>query len=183
MVFISGGNELLDASSVLRRAGVSEGMTVADLGCGGAGHFVIPAANIVGEKGVAYAVDVLKVVLQAVSSKARVEGVNNLKTVWSNLEVLGATNIAGDSLDVAFLINILFQSKKDEAIIQEAYRLVKPNGKLLIVDWNKTSSALGPSMIDRPDPAKLKKVAQDVGFKLTDEFNPGEYHFGLIFEK
>src|SRR3989338_11597175 len=104
MVYISGGNELLDPEEIFKHIELKGGQRVADLGCGGAGHFVLPAAQKVGSLGTVYAVDILKSVLQTVASKARLEGVANVKTVWSNLELPGATKIPKESLDAAFLI-------------------------------------------------------------------------------
>ena len=181
MVYISGGNELLDPGELLGRLGVRRGSRVADLGCGGAGHFIIPAAQLVGTNTNVYAVDILKSVLRSVTSKAAMEGVNNIKPVWSNLEVFGATKIPEKSLDFALLINILFQSKDDESIIREAVRLLKPGGKLLVVDWSKIPSSLGPAADDRISSEEVKSIAKKLKLNLIDEFDAGNYHFGLIF--
>ncbi len=181
MVYVSGGNELLDPTAILGRLGVEHGSRLADLGCGGAGHFIIPAARLVGENTTAYAVDILKSVLRSVVSKAKIEGVNNIKPIWSNLEVLRATKIPDQSLDFALLINILFQSKDDESIIRDAARLLKPGGKLLVIDWNNVMASLGPPADDRVKPEEIKTIAKKLKLNLIDEFTAGNYHFGLIF--
>ncbi|HLC89441.1 MAG TPA: class I SAM-dependent methyltransferase [Patescibacteria group bacterium] len=183
MVYISGGNELLDPVMILNRLGVKSGLRLADLGCGGAGHFIIPAARFVGDKTTVYAVDILKSVLQSVTSKAYFQGIKNIKPVWANLETFGSTKIPKESLDFVFLINILFQSKQDENIIKEAERLLKTGGKLLVIDWNQNPTSFGPPPIDRIKPEVVKKICHDLNLKLIDEFEPGIYHFGLIFKK
>jgi len=183
MVYISGGNELLDPLEILARLGVKTGAKVADLGCGGAGHFTIPAAQLVGDHVTVYAVDILKTVLRSVISKARLEGIDNIKAVWSNLESAGATKIRKNSLDFALLINILFQSKKHEDIFKEAIRLLKEDGKLLIIDWGQNPSVFGPPPTDRVKAENIKKIAKDLKLKSIDEFQAGTYHYGLIFEK
>jgi len=183
MVYVSGGNELLDPEKIFKRLGIKAGMTVADLGCGGAGHFVIPAGQTVGEDGTVYAVDVVKSVLYSVATRARSEGLKNIKTVWSDLEILGATRIIPESLDAAFLINILFQSKQHEYIFKEAIRLLKPDGKLLVIDWGHNISSLGPNATDRVKVQELKDIANNLNLKLIEEFEAGTYHYGLIFQK
>lgn len=183
MVYISGGNELLDPQEIFKHTEIKAGDKIADLGCGGAGHFTIPAANRVGSQGIVYAVDILKSVLNSVSSIARLEGVHNVSPVWSNLEIIGATNIPEKSVDLAFLKNILFQSKQHENIFKEAYRLLKEEGQLLVVDWGQGASPFGPAVVDRVKPADLKEIAKKTGFKLMDEFAAGNYHFGLVFKK
>lgn len=183
MVYVSGGNELLDPMEILGRLGVTTGSIVADLGCGGAGHFTIPAAKLVGHKTIVYAVDIQKTVLASVASISRLEGISNIKTVWSDLETLGSTNISQGSLDHAMIINMLFQSKKHKEVLQEAMRLIRSNGKIMVVDWKHGHPNLGPQEQDRVDPKKIKTVAKDLQLKLVDEFEAGTYHFGLIFTK
>ena len=73
MYKITGGNILLDVNLILTKAGIEEGMKIADLGCGTNGHFVFPAANLVGNKGTVYAVDILKTAIEAVSRRIKQE--------------------------------------------------------------------------------------------------------------
>jgi len=183
MAYTSGGSELLDPIAIFKRLGISKGAIVADLGCGGVGHFIIPAANLVGDQTTAYAVDILKTVLRSVITKARLEGVNNVKPVWSNLEMVGATKIPEASLDFAFLKNVLFQSKNHEPMVTEAIRLLKPKGKLLVIDWGDAMTSFGPPPADRVKPGTVKTLAQKLKLKLLDEFEAGSYHYGLIFQK
>lgn|SRR3989344_5648745 len=183
MVFFSGGNNLLDPKKVFEHVTIPPRGMVADLGCGGAGHFVLPAAKVVGNNGLVYAVDIQKIVLASVISRARLMGISNIKTVWTNLEIVGAAKIPADSLDVAFLINTLFMSKKHDKIMEEAKRLLKPDGQLLVIDWTKISNGLGPALDDRVDPARIKQIGQQLGLSLTETFEAGPFHFGLVFKK
>jgi len=181
---VSGGNTLLAPRLVLEKVGLKEKMTVADLGCGSSGYFTLVAAEMVGKRGKVYAVDILKTALQGVIGRAKMSGVHNIIPVWSNLEVPnGAKVIKNNSLDVALLINILFQSKNHEAILKETARMTKQRGKVLIVDWESTGAPFGPTIEDRPDKENLKRLAQQQGLKFVEEFAAGQYHFGLIFKK
>ena len=183
MVYISGGNKLIDPEKTLAHLGIEEGMNVAYLGCGSTGHFLIPAAKMIGENGKAYAVDILKSVLSEVSKKSRLEGVSNVKTLWANLEIYRSTGLPDNALDMAFLINILFQSKEHTNIFREAKRILKIGGKLLVIDWNRTAAPFGPPPIDRVKVEDVKSLAHSLGLELVDEFFPGKYHFALIFRK
>lgn len=180
---IPGGNELINAKEFLAKVGISEGMRVGDLGCGARGYFALQAAKMVGKRGLVYAVDILQSALEGVMGNARLLGIDNLKTVWADLAKYKATKIPAGSLDFALLINILFQADKDDDIIKEAVRLIKPNGKLVICDWKKTSAPFGPLVKYRPDPEELKRVLDEFGWATKKEFEAGPYHFALIFEK
>ncbi len=180
---ISGGNILLDPYYIWEQGGLRVGMKVADLGCGAAGHFVIPAAKIVGEKGVVYAVDILKSVLAAVLSRAKFEGVSNVETVWSNLEIYEATKIQSDSLDFVLLANTLWQIKKNETVFREAVRLIKRGGKLLVIEWWAGEAPLGPPPERRISKDYVRDLAKKYNLMEEKEFKAGPYHYGIVFKK
>jgi ubiquinone/menaquinone biosynthesis C-methylase UbiE len=175
--------QFMNRDEIIKKAQIFEGMKVADLGCGNLGYFIIPIAKLLGREGKAYAVDVLNSALDSVHNQAKLEGITNLERVRTNLEKIGATNIPADSLDLALLINVLFQNKKHKDILQEAIRLLKKGGKLFIIDWKKTGAPFGPQIENRLDPMTIKTIAQDLDLNLIEETEIGEYFWGLIFEK
>lgn len=177
MPYIPSGSEVLNPKALVARMGAREGQIVADLGCGTQGHFVFPAAHAVGPKGKVYAVDILKSALSGVESRAKLEGVNNVETVWSDLEVYGATAVP--ELDLAMLINNL----PKEAMLKEAARVVKKGGKLAVIDWKSEAAPLGPPSKDRVDKEKIKNLLASWRFRLVENFEAGPYHFGLVFVK
>ncbi len=181
-VKISGGNELIDPKKLLEQGGLKAGSVVADLGCGSSGHFVFPAAHLVGEKGRVYAVDILPSVLQSIESRAKLEGLSNVVRVWADLERPGALQIEG-GIDIALLVNTLFQVKDSAVVIKEASRVLKPGGRLLVGEWKATSTPLGPSAMMRVDSSKVKQWAKDAGIAFDREFEAGPYHYGLVFKK
>ena len=177
------GTALIDPYQIFARVSLSEGKRVADLGCGRTGHFVFPAVKIVGDKGVVYAVDVVKNILDSIRSMARSEGYDNVQTVWSDIEMPGKTPIPDNSLDVVFCVNVLFQLKNRAGAIKEAARMLKQGGYLVVVDWAKKLGMLGPSENLMLNPDELAKMVAKENLKLVDKILPGEYHYSLIFEK
>jgi len=179
----TGGNVLLDVNFILSKAQISEDMKVADLGCGASGHFVFPAAKIVGKGGKIFAVDILKTVLEETNKRVKQDNLDNIKTVWSNLEIFKATKIESGSLDVVLLINTLYQSHKRPEILREAIRMLKKGGKLLVVEWRNISSPFGPPAEERVKVDLLKAGGRKLGLEIEDEFEAGQYHYGILFIK
>lgn len=163
---------------IWERAGIRAGMRVADLGCGTIGHFVLPAARMVGEKGISYGVDILKGALSGVESRARLEGVGNVETVWGDMTVPGGVRIKG-ALDIVMFAN----NEPGDVMLKEAARILKPGGRLIIVDWKPSASPFGPPTKDRVAAESMKQRAMAGGYKLIDEFEAGKYHYGLVFMK
>jgi len=179
----SGGLQFLNQQEVLDKVGLNQGMNVACLGCGNLGYFIIPAAKLIGKESLAYAVDIQKSVLDSVKHLAAMEGLTNLQTIWANLEVVGSTKIPAASLDVAFLINVLFQNKKHAEMLKEASRLIKTGGKLVVIDWKKIGVLFGPAVEMRVDPEAVVKYATDLNLRLVLQTEFSKYFWGLIFEK
>lgn len=179
----SGRSELLDAGEILKDIlQLKRGEMVGDLGAGG-GLFLLESARLVGDVGQVYAVDVVKNILSEIESKARLSGLNNIKTIWSNLEIVGATKINEASLDANILVNVLYQSKKHYEILAEAARLLKSGGRLLIVDWAKNELSFGPPPEMIIEPQKIIEICKQLDLNLVKEFKAGRYHFGLLLTK
>jgi ubiquinone/menaquinone biosynthesis C-methylase UbiE len=180
---ISGGAQFLKPQEIFAKVQIIEGMKVADLGCGNLGYFAIPAAKLVGKAGLVYAVDIQKSVLEAVHSRAKLDGLTNLETIWADLEKDGSNKIPKESVDLSLLVNILFQSKKHKEILQEASRILKKGGKLIVIDWKKIGIPFGPPVEIRVEPANIKALAATFGLRLIEETEFGDYFWGLIMEK
>lgn len=174
---------LIDADLIFEKASIESGMVIADLGVGSSGRYVFPVAELVGTAGLVYAVDILKTNLQTIERRIKVDNVKNVEVVWSDIEVFNATKIENSSLDVAFLINTLYQSYKRPQIIREAARMLKDKGKIVVVEWKKIASPFGPPPEFRVRKDNLITICKKNGLIVDGEFFAGKYHYGLIFMK
>ncbi len=174
---------LMDPIRILKEvAHLDYGAKVADLGCGSMAHFTLAAAKIVGNNGLVYAVDIQKEALSSVASRAKLENLLNIKTVWSDLEIAGATNVP-KGIDFSFLVTVLFQNNNPLQIIKEAVGLLNKEGKLLVIEWLPQKTVIGPAVDKRISADTIKRHANSLGLKEEQEFSAGPYHYGLIFSK
>jgi len=180
---VHAGTSLVDPNKIFKKINLGPGMRVADLGCGRTGHFVFSAAQAVGDKGVVYAVDVVKDVLASVKSMAQGEGFDNVQTVWSDIELPGRTPIPDQSVDVCFFVNVMFQLKDKINAMKEAARMLKKEGYVVIVDWMKKLGALGPAPEAMTSPQKLTETAAEAGLVVVETFPAGAYHYSLVLKK
>ncbi|MFC1598100.1 class I SAM-dependent methyltransferase [Patescibacteria group bacterium] len=180
----SGTPEVLEPKTLLDHVGITPGMTVADFGAGREGSFVLEAARMVSVAGSVYALDVVEEVLEVLKSMVEQAGLDNVQTIWTDLEVYGAAKaVVDNSVDVGLLITTLFQSEDKPAMFKECIRMIKPGGKLLVADWKPMDTVIGPPMDKRVSPLDARKIAEDNGLRLVEEFEPGEYYWGQIYEK
>jgi len=178
----------LNPEEVIGQLAIRQGDTVADLGCGN-GFFTLPMARAVGEKGKVFAVDVMAVPLEAVKSRAHLNGLNNITVVRADLERANSLKevIKDGECQHIFIANALCQAKKKKTVLGVARRILAPKGQLLIVEWkkaaNKAFDGFGPAVELRFPEGKLKELVTQAGFKFLDLFAAGEFHFGMRFRK
>lgn len=180
---VRSGTELINPFKLLERVGIRAGQHIADLGCGALGHFVFPAAQLVGADGVVYAVDIQRSVLEQVANAAKQNQMFNVMCVWSDIDVLGATRIDTGSLDLTLLINNLFLSQNRPQLLKEMSRLAKPGSRVVVVEWKTAATPIGPPVNQRIDREEAKKILASPLLSFLDEFEAGPCHYGLIYER
>lgn len=177
------GTELIDPFAVLEECGVREGWCIADMGCGALGHFVFPAAELVGGLGKVYAVDIQKSVLQAIEKTAKHEQYWNVFPVWSDIDVEGAARILPRSLDLTIVANNLYLSHNRAGLQKECLRLTKAGGLILVIEWKKEPTAIGPSQEHRLSEEEAKACFTHHDLACTRSFDAGDHHYALLFQK
>jgi len=180
---LKSGTELINPFKLLERVGIRPGWHVADLGCGSTGHFVIPAAQLVGADGMVYAVDIRRDVLEHLDSIIKHEQLFNIQTIWSDIDVFGATRIKDSSLDLCLLINNLFLSQNKPAMLREMARLTKPGGRIIIVEWRAEPTPIGPPLDHRLSTEQSRSICESPYMEYLEEIDVGHSHYGLIYER
>lgn len=177
------GLALINPNKIFEKIHLADGMRVADFGCGRTGHFIFLASREVGERGVVYAIDIIKDILESIKSRARSEEYNNIQTIWSDLEKVGAAPIPDGSLDAGFLVNVMFMVKNRKQAIKEVARLLKKDAWLVVIDWAKKIGSLGPAPEQMIKDDELVNLTKTEGLCLVEKIPVGDYHFCLIFKK
>lgn len=182
MQYLPTGRALIDPFNALTKAGIRGEMRVADFGVGTVGHFLFPAAKLVGAKGHVYGVDILKPVIQANQSRMKLAGFENVELVWGNFERPMGSRLPDASMDMVLMINVLHAVDKLPAL-KESKRVLHTGGILLVVEWNPAGAALGPASEKRLSKEQTSALASEAGYITTGQFEAGPHHYGLVLKK
>ena len=168
--------------TVINALGIAPGMVVADVGAG-SGEYSIELARAIGYSGRVYAIDVQKDLLTRIRSIATKEGIGSIEVIWGDIEKQGGAGLSDNMVDVAVVANILFQIEDKKSASQEIARIVKPKGKIAIVDWEDSFGGLGPQPENIVSSNDIEKLFGELDFKKVSEFNAGDHHYGLILQR
>jgi arsenite methyltransferase len=111
-------------------ASLKKGETVLDLGSGG-GIDVFLAANKVGEKGWVIGVDMTPEMIRKARLNAKKGGYKNVEFRLGEIENLP---VEDESVDVIISNCVINLSTDKEKVFEEAYRALKPKGRMVISD-------------------------------------------------
>jgi ubiquinone/menaquinone biosynthesis C-methylase UbiE len=170
----------LEPEKIIEQLNLKQDCRAAEFGCG-PGEFTIALARVL-PKGMVYALDIQEEPLSALMGKARSEGLLNIKIIECDIEEPKGSTLQDDSLDLILVTNILFQSDQKKEMLREAKRILKPKGKIVVIDWKK-DSPFGPEQnrVSLEEIEKLMRLELDI--RLTEEIEAGTYHWAAIFEK
>lgn len=159
---------------------VAEGTTVADLGAGG-GWFTMRLARRVGRFGRVYAVDVQRLMIEAIERRVEREGLNNVTAILGEYD---NPKLPPDARTDAVLIVDAFHEMEDPVrLLTNVARTLKPHGRIGIIDYREGDGGPGPDAAERVPPSVVISQASAAGLRLVEQQNFLPYQYFLIFGK
>jgi ubiquinone/menaquinone biosynthesis C-methylase UbiE len=147
----------------------------ADLGCG-SGYFTMPLARIVKK---VYGIDVQREMLNFLEDKIRKRGIRNIDPLLSKPDEIP---LGDRSVDLLMSVNTLHEFGDRNKMIDEMGRVLRTDGKLLIVDFKKEETGFGPPLRIRISKTRAVKLFEAKGFRLR-KAKELPFHYVLVFVK
>ena len=144
-------------------------MVFMDIGCGD-GFFAIPAAQIVGEKGAIYAVDIEVTAVNRLKEKAKENGLTNITAEVGAAE--DAVFCEGCA-DIVFYSIVLHDFNDPAKVLRNARKMLKLTGALVDLDWKKKPTLFGPPVRIRFSEEEAANLVENAGFTVVSLRNAG----------
>jgi len=120
---------LLPPKNKLNEVGIKPGFHMLDYGCG-PGSYSIAAAQLVGNSGKVYALDIHPLGIKRVQDIASKKGITNIETICSDC----ATGLEDGSIDVVLLYDTFHDLMDPVGLLKELHRILKPDSILSFSD-------------------------------------------------
>jgi predicted methyltransferase len=156
-------------------------MVVADIGAG-TGFYTFLFAHKVGASGKVYAVDISDNFINNILRIGSEQGLNNIEGIINSQK---STKLNPDTLDLAFICDTYHHFEYPQAIMASIYQALRPEGRLVIIDYRKKASISSSWVMShvRPNEKTVIKEAEAAGFSLVAQQDFLKSNYFLTFEK
>jgi ubiquinone/menaquinone biosynthesis C-methylase UbiE len=159
---------------VIERMGVSKKDILLDLGAG-IGYFSIPLSSKVKE---VVAVDSEPKMLGIIEQRAARRRRSNIRTLLG--EALSLP-VPDESFDRVLLAFVYHELAMPALVLEECSRVLRPEGRLTVVDFQKCETPFGPPVEERKTPEHVEKRAKK-RFLMKAHYSE-EVYYQLEFKK
>ncbi|WAH36437.1 class I SAM-dependent methyltransferase [Alicyclobacillus dauci] len=160
----------LPPDKILNLLDVQEVSSIADIGCG-PGYFTLPVAHMT--EGTVYGIDVSPEMLRLLEENVQREGLSNVSLVESTAERIA---LPDESVDRIICSLVLHEVDDLKQTLSEFKRILRADGKILLIEWEKKPMDMGPPVEERLDPETLLHEVEILGFHGQISYpNPNHY--------
>lgn len=159
--------ENLPPIRILQEVGLQPGHHMIDIGCG-VGFFSIPAAKMVVPNGKVYALDTSMEMTDFLTSELKASQIENVQVEKS--EEYGFP-LKDDTGDMLLMSMVLHEVEDKKLFLQEAYRTLKNQGRIVIIEWVKKETEQGPPLKHRLAHQETKGYLIQAGFNNPELVN------------
>jgi len=140
---------------------------IADIGAGG-GYFSLRFAEIVGEGGKVYAVDINLRFLEFIKNSAKDKGLNNIITILAKDEL----SLPDKILDFIFMRNVTHHILNRINYFKNLKKFLKPQGRVVIIEYRKDKFSIFRGIFGHYVAREaITQEMREAGYILEKEFD------------
>jgi ubiquinone/menaquinone biosynthesis C-methylase UbiE len=175
---------LENPKEVLVKAGLEKGnFVLLDIGTG-SGYLSISALEIMGSDSTIYAVDSHEETIKILDSHLSEKEIKNIFAVKA--DAVNEIPVKRDSVDICIMSNVVHgfvANGEMDKVLRNINSLLKDDGKLIIIDFNKKDMSFGPPLEIRINSDEIEDILEPYGYSLINSFDVGVNQYCATFKK
>ena len=174
--------DLIDFAKLVDVLDIETGITFLDVACG-AGAYTLALADHVGPNGTLYALDLWAEGIEMLIAEVKQRQINTIQAQVA--DVSRHMPLESDTVDLCLMATVLhdlIEDHTDQGTLKEVVRVMKPGGKLAVIEFKKMDGPPGPPMGIRLSPEETEAHLQPYAFEKMDTHDIGPYNYLSIFK-
>jgi ubiquinone/menaquinone biosynthesis C-methylase UbiE len=168
--------KLIPPDGTLEKFGLRPKMMFVDVGAG-TGFFSREASKIVGKGGKVFAVEMSHEMIEILERQGVPSGVEVLHSEEYSIPL-------PDSIaDLTWLAFVTHENPDVPRLLNEAARVTKEKGKIVIIEWKRQSEERGPAMEERLSQDALREQLKGFNVIREGSLNPSHYYIEIEVQK
>lgn len=158
---------------------VKPGMVVCDMGCGN-GYHTLPLAEMVGEKGKVYAVDVQPEMIEMLKQNIESKDLKNIVPITS---LYHDPKLPPNTCDMILLVDVYHEFSHPVQMLAGMRAALKPDGQLVLVEFRAEDENVPIKPEHKMTKAQINEEMNANGFKLVREYDGLPWQHLMFFGK
>ena len=162
---------------MLQELKVEPGDVVCDMGCGN-GFYTLKLAELTGQEGKVYAVDIQPQMLTMLKERAKEAGLEN---IVPTLGTATETGLAPDSLDLVLLVDVYHEFSHPGKMLEQIRKALRPDGRIAIAEFRAEDPKVPIKPLHKMSKKQILREFRANGFRLTGEFDDLPWQHLMFF--
>ena len=165
-------------SEMIRELQLKPGLSVADIGSGN-GYHTLMMAEIIGEKGQAYAVDIQPEMLTMLKERAEKAGVKNIKLIENRF---WDADLPEKSVDFVLMADVYHEFSHPEQMLSSIKKSLKEDGVVCLLEFKSEDPKVPIKPEHKMSKAQVIKEMSSNGFVLSRSYDKLPWQHLLFFK-
>jgi len=167
-----------NTSRLIQNMGVSPGDTIADIGAG-SGYHVFKIAPLA-DKGLIYAVDIQKEMLNAIRDQNKSTGATNIELVKGTEQ---SVNLPENSVDKILMVDVYHEFNYPKEMLASMRRALRKNGTIYLIEYRGEDESIPIKKLHKMTEAQAVKEFEANGFRLKENIDNLPWQHCMVFVK
>lgn len=137
------------------------------------------SSQLTSQKSTVYAVEISEEPLKFIEVRAQKDKIENIEIV---LATGTSYEIGSGEIDFALLVTVFHEIEDKNSLIDEIERMLKPNGKVAVIEFHNRQTPFGPLVSNRLGKDAVNTIFESHRFVKEAEFDLGDNFYCIVFK-